>query len=91
MDDEDFWLGHFGEGSAFGAVLRFDAESRIAFLSARAPAGVLLSLLSDKDDDSILEILRAEAAFDSMVAGWGESGTESGDTGPTGTPDDSAN
>ena len=89
-DGEDFWIGHPGDDSAFGVVLRFDSESRVAYLSARAPAGLLLSLLSDEQKDSILEVLRAEAAFDLIVAGWGESGTKSGDTGPAGLPDDDA-
>ena len=68
-DGEDFWIGHPGDDSAFGVVLRFDSESRVAYLSARAPAGLLLSLLSDEEEDSILEVLRAEAAFDLLPRG----------------------
>ena len=88
MDDEASWLGHPGDDSAFGVIVRFDVEARIVTMNARAPAGLLLNLLSEEGTDSILALLRAEAAFDVLVAGWGESAIESGDTGPTGTPDD---
>ena len=81
MHDEAFWLSHPDDESAeFGAIIRFDSGSRVAYFTARAPAGLLLELLREDGADSITAFLEAEAVFDSLVAGFGESVGEAGDS-----------
>ena len=71
-DDTGDWVDELGNN--FGVALNLDPETRVWEVRARGNASMLMFLLLDVSEHSLMNKLFEEAKFDQVVANMGEIG-----------------
>jgi hypothetical protein len=71
-DDSVDWDDELGEN--YGVALNLDPETRVWEIKARGQASMLMFLLLDVGEHSLMNKLYEEAKFDQVVANMGEFG-----------------
>ena len=71
MDEEEF---DYDLENNYGVMLNLDPETRVWEIKARGQASMLMFLLLDVGEHSLMNKLYEEAKFDQVVANMGEFG-----------------
>ena len=71
MDEEEF---DYDLEDNYGVMLNLDPETRVWEIKARGQASMLMFLLLDVGEHSLMNKLYEEAKFDQVVANMGEFG-----------------
>lgn len=71
MDEEEF---DYDLEDNYGVMLNLDPETRVWEIKARGQASMLMFLLLDVGEHSLMNKLYEEAKFDQVVANMGEIG-----------------
>jgi len=71
MDEEEF---DYDLEDNYGVMLNLDPETRVWEIKARGQASMLMFLLLDVGEHSLMNKLYEEAKFDQVIANMGEIG-----------------